>query len=115
MFGKILDELAKPDKMKRLLQHMVMKIGPPAISCEQAAFLVSKKQHVRLNLRESISLRVHFMMCKICKIYEKEIRLISEKIRAFRRTEKSGMEPHVKLPEEKKQELSQRLKNALNK
>ena len=43
------------------------------IACDRATYLSSKKLETRLTPGERISLGLHHMSCRICKIYEKDI------------------------------------------
>lgn len=42
------------------------------ISCEEATFLMTKKKHEALTVRESVDLKIHMIGCRFCKIYEKQ-------------------------------------------
>jgi hypothetical protein len=77
------------------------------ISCEHASYLSSKKQHEKLTIWEHISLRMHHVMCVFCKMYEKELQLISHKIAEYLKIEKKDMHPQVKIPEQRKQKMTE--------
>jgi hypothetical protein len=49
---------------------------PIVTSCKQAARLVSMSFERRLTVRESLSMRLHLMMCKTCTFYGRQIKAL---------------------------------------
>ncbi len=49
---------------------------PIVTSCKQAARLVSMSFERKLTLRESLSMRIHLMMCKTCTFYGRQIKAL---------------------------------------
>ncbi|MDZ4845109.1 MAG: hypothetical protein SH857_06115 [Chitinophagales bacterium] len=47
------------------------------ISCKKAGELIEKKNAEKLSLPESFQLRLHSAMCDICRLYEKQSKLIN--------------------------------------
>lgn len=48
------------------------------ITCKRATYLVSKKEEGRLSFLEWIRLQFHLSICSMCKLFEKQTKLISE-------------------------------------
>lgn len=46
------------------------------ISCKKAGQLIEKKNEGQLSLKESIQLRLHTLMCGLCRLYEEQSKLI---------------------------------------
>jgi len=57
--------------------------------CKEAARLISESYQRPLGLGERVSLRVHLMMCKACRNFKEQARLIRE---AARRWNERGSE-----------------------
>jgi hypothetical protein len=81
-------------------------------NCKQATFLIDKKATSRLSLREMIELRIHLYGCSFCRIYKKQSRMINEMVQELFR---SSMKRDVKLDENFKNELQERIEAELNK
>ncbi|TWI97131.1 hypothetical protein JN11_03591 [Mucilaginibacter frigoritolerans] len=81
-------------------------------NCKQATFLIDKKATSRLSFREMIELRIHLYGCSFCRIYKKQSRMINEMVQELFR---SSMERDVKLDENFKNELQERIEAELNK
>lgn len=78
------------------------------ITCEKAAFLISKKQDKKLSMKEDFQLRMHLLGCRFCRAYERDIGMLSDRIRQYRvAPEKESME----LPHNKKQEIKHHLRD----
>jgi predicted anti-sigma-YlaC factor YlaD len=50
-------------------------------SCQQASFLVTKKEEQKLTYRERLRLAMHLAMCKFCKAYEKQSAYIIKQLK----------------------------------
>lgn len=48
------------------------------ISCKEATYLTAKKEEGKLTLMEKIKLKLHFRICAICTLFEKQSRFISK-------------------------------------
>ncbi len=42
------------------------------LSCLKATELIEKKLHFKLLFKEKLQLKVHKMMCDVCRLYEKQ-------------------------------------------
>jgi hypothetical protein len=81
-------------------------------NCKHATFLIEKKLISRLSLREHIFLRIHLIACDVCKLYQKQTGKINEMIRQLFH-HAAGQD--VKLDENYKKELQDRIEEELNK
>lgn len=66
--------------MKNSLMKMI-----PMISCQKASHLISEGMDRPLTLKETISLKMHLIMCKACTQVLKQLKGIRILIRAYRK------------------------------
>lgn len=81
-------------------------------NCKHATFLIEKKLIGRLTLREKLFLRIHLVGCGVCRLYQAQTAKINQMIRQL------FLEPtkhDVKLPDEVKKEMQDRIEDELNK
>ena len=50
-------------------------------NCHQATLLIEKKQLERLTIREKMELRLHLAGCSVCKIFQRQSILISQRVK----------------------------------
>ncbi|MEN9685075.1 MAG: hypothetical protein RLZZ28_861 [Bacteroidota bacterium] len=50
------------------------------ISCQEATYLISKKEEKKLRWFEKIKLSAHLMLCSFCRKFEKQINLIIKQV-----------------------------------
>lgn len=93
-------------KMKKLLDRLMMRM---MITCEKAAFLISKSQDQKLTFSEDVQLRMHLMGCRFCRAYERDLGLLSDSIRHYR--EKPEKEPPMELARSKKEKIKEHLRD----
>lgn len=77
-------------------------------SCKEVVQLVSNSMEQPLSLRERISLQFHFLICKWCFRYQKQIRFIRNIL--GRNPEKVGETAPVTLSRETKERIKQTLR-----
>lgn len=78
------------------------------LNCKQATELASKSLDIKLSFRQKIGLKMHLMMCGLCRAYEKQLRMIkkiSPKLDAYI----EGQEQHT-LPDASKERMKDQLK-----
>jgi hypothetical protein len=81
-------------------------------NCNQATFLIEKRATGKITFMEAIELRIHLYGCSFCRIYRKQSRVINEMVQElFRSSTQSGL----KLDEDFKKELQDRIEAELNK
>ncbi|EGV35434.1 zf-HC2 domain-containing protein [Neisseria weaveri] len=54
------------------------------LKCKDACRLVSESQDRPLTKREKIALRLHLLICRYCKNYEKQLNFIREQTEKWR-------------------------------
>jgi hypothetical protein len=54
------------------LKHLVL------ITCKKATYLISKNEEHRLSLLEWVKLQFHLSICSLCKLFQKQTKLIGE-------------------------------------
>ena len=73
-------------------------------NCRHATFLIEKKQHTSLTMRERFELAIHLAGCSVCRLFQRQSHLINRMMRILFHSEK-GQEK--KLSDEFKKELQQ--------
>lgn len=81
-------------------------------NCKQATFLIEKKMIRPLTFREFIELRIHLAGCSVCVLYSKQSRIINKMVHQLFY---STMPGEIKLDDNFKKELQDRIENELNK
>jgi hypothetical protein len=81
-------------------------------NCKQATYLIEKKSVKRLSLRESIELRIHLYGCGFCRLFSKQSQVINEMVKELF---KSSMHRPIRLDDDYKKELQDRIEEELNK
>ena len=84
--------------MKKDLLHTLI------ISCKKATLLVEKKEQDKISFKESVQLKIHLWICKACKIYEKQSKVIDA---IFRK--KSRIKTETKLDKNIKQKIIKKI------
>jgi len=79
-------------------------------SCKQASELTCKAQDQPLSLREKISLRMHLMMCKMCRRYAKQINFISRATQHL--SEGAEADKNIHLSEESRERITNKIKQS---
>jgi len=78
-------------------------------NCLEATRLISKGQHVKLSLKDRLTLNMHIAMCNCCKSFQKDMNFLKEKISQMDDNQTHQLDPKVK------ENMSQKLIIALNK
>lgn len=81
-------------------------------NCKQATYLIEKKLIGRLTLREHIFLKIHLFGCGVCRLYQKQTTRINAMIRQLF---SDASKADVKLDENFKKDLQDRIEEELNK
>ena len=64
--------------MKLNLYHKYLRL-----SCEEATFLISKKQETKLTWRENTKLRFHVSVCEPCQRFAQQVVILDASISRF--------------------------------
>ncbi|HXV14585.1 MAG TPA: zf-HC2 domain-containing protein [Candidatus Krumholzibacteria bacterium] len=77
------------------------------MNCKDAARLLSEKRDRRLSWRARISLRLHMLACKMCKVYGSQLDTVGRVCR------EAGLRAEHNCPGELPDERKQRIKDAM--
>lgn len=83
-----------------------------AYNCRKATLLIEKKQIVSLNFREQLELKIHLAGCSVCRIFEKQSILINQMVKNLL---KETTQRDIRLADEYKKEMQQKIEEKLNK
>lgn len=79
------------------------------LSCKQASQLLSQSLDRNLSRRELIGLRLHLMLCSMCRRFGRQVMGIRSMLRRFR--QQIEQDETVKLPTEAKQRIARVLES----
>ena len=83
-----------------------------AYNCKKATLLIEKKQITALTLREKLELKIHLAGCSVCRIFEKQSIMINRMVKVlFKQADKR----EIRLDDEYKKQLQERIEEKLNK
>ena len=57
---------------------IVNKLHKMMISCEEAGVLANKREVTKLSFKERFNLMIHTAGCKVCRIAQKQLKILSE-------------------------------------
>ena len=80
-------------------------------NCKHATYLIEKKLIGKITLREKVQLHIHLYGCSVCKLFNKQSRMINGMIKHLL----ENHAPVIKLGEEFKTDLQHKIEEALNK
>jgi hypothetical protein len=69
------------------------------VPCEEATFLISKRQDTALTVRERYALIVHLIVCKYCRRFLEQTRLLLTAVKELRSDERLTHDEKRKLQE----------------
>ena len=93
--------------MKETMQRIMFKVIP---SCREAMELQSRALDEHLGLGKRMLLRVHVMMCKICRRYGNQLELVSEITKEA--PDKASFEKSQPMPEEVRARIKESLERS---
>ena len=79
------------------------------LSCEETSELLSRAQDERLTFTERMGVRIHLLMCHLCRGYEKQLRFIRKATESLAQGSAHDDEVATSLPPEARE----RIKDAL--
>ncbi len=83
-----------------------------AYNCRKATHLIEKKQIEGLSLREKLELKIHLAGCSVCRTYERQSIAINRMVRELFHSSKATV---IKLDENYKKQMQERIEKELNK
>jgi hypothetical protein len=81
-------------------------------NCRQATLLIEKKSMGKLSFREAVELRIHLCGCGFCRLYDKQSKAINDMVQELF---KSAMKRDIRLDDNFKKQLQNRIEEELNK
>ena len=72
------------------MMRLMVRVMP---SCKDISALISRGMDQRLPLHNRLSIRLHVSLCKFCRRYEKQLRLIHKGLRYYSDPETNQTEP----------------------
>ena len=52
-------------------------------NCREATYLIEKKQHVRLSIKERVHLLIHLSGCSVCRLFQRQSRMINRMLKGM--------------------------------
>lgn len=89
------------EKVKIWMNHAMHSV---MLSCDKATFFITKREYVKLSCKENLQLKLHLMGCKLCRSFDEQNNVISEKLNTLQENP-----PPEKLSDDKKLEIQQSL------
>lgn len=77
------------------------------LSCKQATYLASKKLDSKLTLQERIALPLHHLLCRICRLYARDITRLHQYLFNTAQSGHAIIPASVKLSEPARQRIKQ--------
>ncbi|MEO8885456.1 MAG: hypothetical protein ABI367_05295 [Mucilaginibacter sp.] len=81
-------------------------------NCREATYLIEKRLIGKITLREKIQLHIHFYGCSVCKLFNKQSRIINTMVKQL--LINKG-QPDLKLDDDFKNDMQHRIEDELNK
>jgi hypothetical protein len=78
--------------------------------CRHATFLIEKRQHTSLTIKERIQLAIHLSGCSVCRMFQRQSRWINRMLRTLFH---STQDQESGLTDDFKQQLQQRIDEQL--
>ncbi|MBS1603579.1 MAG: hypothetical protein JST42_12995 [Bacteroidetes bacterium] len=79
-------------------------------NCREATYLIEKRQHVRLSVKERLHLVIHLSGCSVCRLFQQQSRMINRVVKGIL---KDRVEDERKLDEGVKREMQDRINERL--
>jgi len=79
------------------------------LTCKDVSKLVSDSLDRTLPLRQRIAVRLHLMMCRMCRAYQKQTLLLRNAVKTYARS-LDKQDPSEHLPEDAAQRIKEALK-----
>lgn len=84
------------------------------LTCKEASLLASKKLDKRLTLRERIDFLLHTAMCKLCRYYARDMKILHKMMQKIANTESTLLPESTKLSKQSCDRIKQALDKALH-
>jgi len=80
-------------------------------NCREATYLIEKRQHVRLTIKERVHLLIHLSGCSVCRLFQRQSRMINRIVKTLFRDaagEQRRLDENVK--REMQEKINERLR-----
>jgi hypothetical protein len=81
-------------------------------NCRHATYLIEKRQHIALTLKERLHLVIHLSGCSVCRLFQRQSRMINRLVRGLFHPANSERR---KLDDKFKREMQERINERLTK
>jgi hypothetical protein len=81
-------------------------------NCRHATYLIEKRQHTTLTLKERLHLVIHLSGCSVCRLFQRQSRMINRLVRGLFH---AADPEHRKLDDRFKREMQERINERLTK
>jgi len=79
------------------------------LSCKEVSNLVSQSQNRSLKMREQLAVKIHLLVCRMCRRYQRQISFLTE---ASRKLLQDPQKSELSLSENARTRIEQSLKQA---
>ena len=80
------------------------------LSCKETSELLSRAQDERLTFTERMGVRIHLLMCRLCRRYEKQLRFIRKATESLAQGSAHDDEAAMSLPPEARERVKEALR-----
>jgi hypothetical protein len=84
------------------------------LTCKEVSFLASKKLDKKLTLREQIGFLFHTAMCRLCRYYAKDLKVLHTMMQKTGKTGQVLLSESTKLSEQSRVRIKRALDKVLN-
>ena len=85
------------------------------LSCRLASQLLSKAQDTQLTMTERVALRLHLLICRSCRRFNRQLILLRQILRLLVARTRAGKALETPLPPAQRRQLLQRIGSAIQK
>ena len=79
-------------------------------NCREATYLIEKRQHVRLTIKERVHLVIHLSGCSVCRLFQRQSRMINRMVKGLFG---DATREQRRLDEEEKREMQDKINERL--
>lgn len=80
------------------------------MSCRDATYLHGKQKEGKLSFTEALGLKIHLLLCSLCRLFFKQLDKLEEQAHIFSHTHESNATLDMATKEKMKQALQEELK-----
>ena len=80
------------------------------LSCKGASQLISQSIDRALTRRERLALRLHLLICDVCKRFNRQLLVISNTVKSMRQRTES--DPSIQIPPEARERIAEAIESS---